>query len=83
MRSAGFDILCRYRKLQDNRPRPRGYGNHPSIHEPIMAMLAGENRELDSTGLTGMKFPGGKPQLVLRCDYCPYRKTFRPDPGNL
>jgi hypothetical protein len=27
----------------------------PSIHELIMTMLAGENWELDSAGLTGMK----------------------------
>jgi phosphohistidine phosphatase SixA len=30
-------------------------GDDPSIHELIMAMLAGENWELDSAGLTEMK----------------------------
>lgn len=55
MRSTGFDILCRYRKLQDNRHDRGSYGIDPPIHEPIRAMLAGENLELDSTGLTGMK----------------------------
>jgi hypothetical protein len=54
-RSIGSDVIPTLLVIDDD----------PSIHELITPMLAGENRELDSVGSTGMQF-----RVASRGWYC-------------